>query len=278
MENTKQNRSIKCVIADPNDNFRELICEGLAQDSVFEICGAVRDGNDAFADIVAYKADVLITDVVLDGMDGLALLKKINTLPESLRPASIVLSSFLSSFIQKEIASLSASYFIAKPCNISDLVTRIIEVYKYKTGGDESGSRAVFDPGAFAPKRGDDVSDERVLNSVITEILMEIGVPAHIKGYTYVRRAILMTICRPEIIDRVTKELYPEIADYFNTTPTRVERAIRHGIEVAWDRGNIEVLQKFFGYTVSNIKGKPTNSEFIAMIADRIKLSRQMIG
>jgi two-component system response regulator (stage 0 sporulation protein A) len=262
MENTAQNGSIKCVIADPNDTFRELIREGFARDATFEVCGAVRGGDAAFAAVTAHNADVLVTDVVLDGADGLALLKRINTLPESRRPASIVMSSFLSGFIQKEIAALSASYFIAKPCNVSDLIARVIEVYKYKTGGGTGAA---------------DELDERALNSVITEILMEIGVPAHIKGYTYVRRAILATICRPEIIDRVTKELYPEIANYFSTTPTRVERAIRHGIEVAWDRGNVEVLQKFFGYTVSNIKGKPTNSEFIAMIADRIKLSRRMI-
>lgn len=118
---------------------------------------------------------------------------------------------------------------------------------------------------------------EQSLESIVTEIIHEIGIPAHIKGYQYLREAIILTINEMDIINAVTKVLYPTVAKKFNTTPSRVERAIRHAIEVAWDRGDIETLQKFFGYTVSNIKGKPTNSEFIAMIADRLSLQRKNV-
>ena len=140
---------------------------------------------------------------------------------------------------------------------------------KIRSVAGKIARESVLNPPPQVPRK------EQSLESVVTEVIHEIGVPAHIKGYKYLREAIMLTVQDMEIINSVTKVLYPEVASKFNTTPSRVERAIRHAIEVAWDRGDLEVLQKFFGYTVSNIKGKPTNSEFIAMIADRLSLQRR---
>lgn len=159
--------------------------------------------------------------------------------------------------------NLGAAYFLQKPCDIVALASRIRSVAGVsKTTSPQSDKVYKYEPS---------------LESVVTEIIHEIGIPAHIKGYQYLREAIILTINDMEIINAVTKALYPAVAKKFGTTPSRVERAIRHAIEVAWDRGDVEVLQKFFGYTVSNIKGKPTNSEFIAMIADRLSLQRRNI-
>ena len=158
---------------------------------------------------------------------------------------------------------LGATYFIQNPCDIPMVLSRIQMVC-------DKGEAAVLPPQMFKSKK-----PELSIVAQITEIIHEIGVPAHIKGYQYLREAIALTIKEMDSINAVTKVLYPAVAKRFNTTPSRVERAIRHAIEVAWDRGDIETLQKYFGYTVSNIKGKPTNSEFIAMIADRISLQRK---
>ena len=152
---------------------------------------------------------------------------------------------------------MGAAYFVTKPCDIVTLLDRIRQISISKQ--------------PITQTKANDAS----LEALVTEIIHEIGVPAHIKGYHYLREAIILTINNMEMINAVTKVLYPEVAKRFNTTPSRVERAIRHAIEVAWDRGDVEVLQKFFGYTVSGIKGKPTNSEFIAMIADCLSLRRK---
>ena len=160
----------------------------------------------------------------------------------------------------RQCTALGAAYFVPEPCDITALLDRIRQIGALPS--QEEG---------LLPARTSDAN----LEAAVTEIIHEIGVPAHIKGYQYLREAIILTINDMDIINAVTKVLYPEVAKKFGTTPSRVERAIRHAIEVAWDRGDIEVLQKFFGYTVSNIKGKPTNSEFIAMIADCLSLRQK---
>ena len=154
-------------------------------------------------------------------------------------------------------AAEGADYYLMKPCRISTVVERLRQMGSLYPPGEESGSRS------------------QSLESVVTSIIHEIGVPAHIKGYQYLREAIIIAVNDMDVINAVTKVLYPEVAKHFGTTASRVERAIRHAIEVAWDRGDLETLQKYFGYTVSNAKGKPTNSEFIAMIADRLQLERR---
>ena len=159
-------------------------------------------------------------------------------------------------------AELGAAYFMQKPCDMSSLLTRIRSI---------AGKKTPF----VAPLKN---GYEQSLETQVTEIIHEIGVPAHIKGYKYLRESIIMTVNDSEVLNGITKILYPEVAKRYATTASRVERAIRHAIEVAWDRGDIETLQKYFGYTVSNMKGKPTNSEFIAMIADRITLERKQMA
>lgn len=254
MENT-----IRVIIADAGEEYRALMKEALDSEPDMEVMEAGGDGMAIYDAVVRLRPDILITDIILSGIDGLGLIEKISNLDESKRPGIIVLSGFYSDHVLSQIADMGAAYFLQKPCDTGMLTSRI---------------RSIAGVGRGA-------STERVshyedsLEAQVTDIIHEIGIPAHIKGYQYLREAIILTIKDMDIINAVTKVLYPEVARKFATTPSRVERAIRHAIEVAWDRGDVETLQKFFGYTVSNIKGKPTNSEFIAMIADRISLRRK---
>jgi two-component system response regulator (stage 0 sporulation protein A) len=247
---------IKIVLADSGDEYRTLLADMLRAEGDFLVSCITGDGGTALSNIMCEKPDVLITDIILSGIDGLALIKKVSELPEAGRPAVIVVSGFASEHTLAEASALGATYFIQKPCDIPSLLTRIRQV----------AGRTHLSPEAreLHPLKQQD----RAIDAVVTDVIHEIGVPAHIKGYQYVREAIILAINDMEIINAV----YPTVAKKFQTTPSRVERAIRHAIEVAWDRGDLETLQKFFGYTVSNIKGKPTNSEFIAMIADRLNL------
>jgi len=258
---------VKVLIADSGDEFRKLLSEMLEDEGDFEVVGATGDGFEAIRLAMEKKPDVLLTDLILSGIDGLGVLQKLNESQESGKPAVIVISGFCSEHAMAEAAALDALYFMQKPCDIPTLLTRV-----RSAAGKEKSSGTVSARSGIRITR-----QEQSLESHVTDIIHEIGVPAHIKGYQYLREAILMTVADMDVINAVTKVLYPAVAKKFGTTPSRVERAIRHAIEVAWDRGDIEVLQKFFGYTVSNIKGKPTNSEFIAMIADRLSLQRREI-
>ena len=255
----------KILIADSNEEYRLLLAELLTAEGDFEIVGSTGDGNKAVELTVERRPDVLLTDIILSGLDGLCLMEKLNALGEGEKPAFIVISGFASDHVVSTSYALGAAFFLQKPCEVSALATRIRQI--------SSNSRAVQAPNVQAAFKMQ--KPEQSMESVVTEIIHEIGIPAHIKGYQYLREAIILTINDMDIINAVTKVLYPAVAKKFNTTPSRVERAIRHAIEVAWDRGDIETLQKFFGYTVSGLKGKPTNSEFIAMIADRLSLQRR---
>ena len=259
------NKKTRVIIADAVEDFRSLLADLMAAEGDFEVVGKTGDGMSALAMVKPQKPDVLLADLVLTGLDGLALLERLSAFPESDRPAVILMSSFTSEHTLAEASSLGASYFMQKPCDIPALFSRIRMIAGRAKHEPVSGTHLSSKPIRNAPS----------LESLVTEIIHEIGVPAHIKGYQYIREAIILTINDMDIINSVTKVLYPTVAKKFATTPSRVERAIRHAIEVAWDRGDLETLQKFFGYTVSNIKGKPTNSEFIAMIADRLSLQRR---
>mgnify|MGYP000025117594 FL=1 len=249
MENQK-----RVLIADADDAFRETLIDALTDETDLEVVGYTDDGERAVELCQSLHPDVLVMDLLLNRLDGMDV---ISALSKEKLPI-LVVSASCRGVAGNLALSKGASYCVMKPCKLSTVVERIRELTTPLTAGDAGASR---------------LSEN--LESAVTAIIHEIGVPAHIKGYQYLREAIIMAVEDMEVINAVTKVLYPEVAKRFGTTASRVERAIRHAIEVAWDRGDLETLQKYFGYTVSNAKGKPTNSEFIAMIADRLQLQRR---
>lgn len=208
--------------------------------------------------------DVVIMDLFMPRIDAIGIISTIKKNHHVDMPMFIVVSNFGRPTLEREVLSAGASYFMIKPINYSDIIEKILqENYKNTISKDKFSFRDVSSIGI----------DESNMEVRITEILHQIGVPAHIKGYHYLRNSIMMSIENPGIINSVTKRLYPAVAKNFETTPSRVERAIRHAIEVAWDRGDVDILNSYFGYTIHNSRGKPTNSEFIAMISDKLRLS-----
>ena len=240
----------KILLADNSEEFRLLLRRTLEDTGEFQVVGDTGDGDEAWELIQKTKPDVVVMDMILPGLDGMSLLQRV---PKEIK--CIVLSAFCSQNMVQELTRMGAWYFIPKPAHMDSLLDRI--------------RQATHDSSVLSLP---------TLEAEVTAILHEVGVPAHIKGYQYLREAIIIVVQNMDAINAVTKVLYPEVAKRFNTTPSRVERAIRHAIEVAWDRGDLETLQRFFGYTVNSAKGKPTNSEFIAMIADRIRLHRKNQG
>ena len=241
----------RILIADTSEEFRRNFIDGIGEEEHIEVVGQTADGRELLNLAEREKPDAVVMDLVLTSMDGLEVLDGLAEMKP--RPQVIILSSYVRGNIAEEAAARGAAYYITKPGRVSMVCERIRQVTARKLS-------------AAGSDRGLD------LETSVTAIIHEVGVPAHIKGYQYLREAILIAIRDMDVINAVTKVLYPEVAKRFNTTASRVERAIRHAIEVAWDRGDLETLQKYFGYTVSNAKGKPTNSEFIAMIADRLQL------
>ncbi len=255
---------LRILIADPNEDFRTMLADVMNAEEDMLVVATASDGLEALALAESHQPDILLTDLVLTRLDGLGLLTALSEKEGA--PAAIVLSSLFNERILSACSELGVYYFIPKPCDIPALLSSIRQVAATSRKGVTSISQGVaMNPAVREPS----------LEAVVTDIIHEIGVPAHIKGYQYLREAIVLTVNDMDAINAVTKVLYPAVAKKFSTTPSRVERAIRHAIEVAWDRGDLETLQRFFGYTVSNIKGKPTNSEFIAMIADSLTLKRK---
>ena len=240
------------MLADANEEFRTMLREEIEKSESFAVVGSTGNGTEALELAAERRPDLLVMDVVLPGQDGLSVLRQLKA--GEPMPKVILLSAFCADQVVAEASDLGVSYFLPKPCEVSALLDRM---------------RAVF---AQTAQAEDHASS---LKNMVTAVIHEIGVPAHIKGYQYLREAIMITVEDMDVINAVTKVLYPAVAKRFATTPSRVERAIRHAIEVAWDRGDLDTLQKYFGFTVSNSKGKPTNSEFIAMIADRLQLQRR---
>lgn len=243
----------KMVLADADEEFRTLLGETIQREPDLELSFSTDDGSAALDYLHNHTADVLIMDMVLSRMDGMALLQQLSNL--STKPLILMLSSFLRGNLVNQAAELGADFFLLKPCRTGAVLERVRQLR-------ESGQ----------PEEHRNTN----LETMVTSIIHEIGVPAHIKGYQYLREAILIAVDNMDVINAVTKVLYPEVAQRYGTTASRVERAIRHAIEVAWDRGDLETLQKYFGYTVNGTKGKPTNSEFIAMIADRLQLQQKV--
>ena len=241
-------------IADSSEEFCTGLSAVLTQSDGFQILGAAGDGESAIRMIKELKPDVLVLDLMLAKQDGLSVLKAIATMEK--RPVTLATSAFVTEYVSTAAVNLGARYLMLKPCDLTALVERLEEI----RGGESK---------RILPARR---TDKTSIESMVTSIIHEIGVPAHIKGYQYLREAIIIAVGDMDVINAITKVLYPQVAKAFQTTPSRVERAIRHAIEVAWDRGDLDTLQRFFGYTVSNTKGKPTNSEFIALIADKLQL------
>ena len=250
-------KTIRVMVADCNVEFRTQLIEAIEAEPRLEYVGMATDGNEAIRLASQTEPDIVIMDIVMPPLDGLYAVRGIQELQLRHMPSFYVLSKFMSEETLSYAMSLGISYFLIKPFEIQALISRIL--HQTSPSAESKGSTRPTSP-------------ELDMEIRVTNVIHEIGVPAHIKGYQYLRDAIIMTINDMEVINAITKILYPTIAKRFGTTSSRVERAIRHAIEVAWDRGDIEVLQGYFGYTVSNIKGKPTNSEFISMIADRLRL------
>ena len=240
-------------IADSTEEFCASLSAALQHSGGFQVLGTAQDGETALRRILELKPQVIVLDLMLSKRDGISILQAISGMDP--RPATLVTSNFVTEYVASAAASLGARYLMLKPCDMTALVERLEEI--------RGGNRQV------APLRRNDKSG---IEAMVTSIIHEIGVPAHIKGYQYLREAIIIAVNDMDVINAITKVLYPQVAKTFQTTPSRVERAIRHAIEVAWDRGDLDTLQRFFGYTVSNTKGKPTNSEFIALIADKLQL------
>ena len=246
---------IKVLIADGSEDFSQHLRAVLEQDRSCEVIGVAQDGACAVNLLRERKPDVLVLDMALAKLDGLSVLKAAAAMEK--RPVSLVTSSFITEYVALMTTSLGVQYFMVKPCDAAAVAERVREMYE---------------AGQHKPAQPTGKRQEVNVEAMVTSIIHEIGVPAHIKGYQYLREAIMIAVDDMEVINAITKVLYPQVAKAFSTTPSRVERAIRHAIEVAWDRGDLETLQRFFGYTVSNTKGKPTNSEFIALIADKLQL------
>ena len=236
---------INIMLADADEEIRDMLRASLEDTGRFAVVASTGDGNEALTLAREVKPDILVLDMILPGLDGLSVLNRLEG-----EVTVVMTSAFVKQDIIAQAGELGASLFISKPYTEAALAENLLRIA-------EKADTRVHTPG---------------LEELVTSIIHEVGVPAHIKGYQYVREAIMITVENMDVINSVTKILYPEVAKRYHTTPSRVERAIRHAIEVAWDRGDLETLQKFFGYTVSNAKGKPTNSEFIAMISDRIRL------
>ena len=255
---------IRVMMADFNVEFCAKVAERLSQEERIDFVGSVSDGSDAVRMAKETRPDVILINTVLPPLDGLYAIGEIQKLMLPTPPAFYVFSQFFSQETVSCAMGMGVSYFMIQPFALDILVQRLLQ---------HGQQNAFLDQTAISPLTpSQTLSPDLSMEIRVTNVIHDIGVPAHIKGYQYLREAIIMAINDMHVINAITKILYPAIAKRFSTTSSRVERAIRHAIEVAWDRGDIEILQSYFGYTVNNIKGKPTNSEFISMIADRLRL------
>lgn len=258
---------LKILVADESAEFRTL-CQDSLNCADMEVIDGTADGCECLEKIVKLEPDVVIMDVILPHMDGIEVLKQAARECSRL-PIFIVISYLVNVGITQEVMNLGASYYIRKPFDLTLLPDRIRQLTGTMRNPSLIGSSTY--PIYERPQE-----EEEDLETKVTRVIHEIGVPAHIKGYQYLREAIIMTTKNMEIINSITKLVYPVVAKKYNTTSSRVERAIRHAIEVAWDRGDIDVIESIFGHTVQTYKGKPTNSEFIALIADKIRLKMKV--
>ena len=263
---------IRVLIADDNLEFAMTLHDNLSQDDDMEIVGMAKDGEEAYNMIKERQPDIALLDVIMPHLDGLGVLELINSTPLEKVPLCIMLSAVGQDKITQKAIGLGAEYYVVKPFDIDVLMKRMKEFKFYEPIPAKGGFTRREIKSQYIELAPESKKDENNLEALVTNVIHEVGVPAHIKGYQYLREAIMMVVNDIDIINQITKQLYPEIAEKYKTTPSRVERAIRHAIEVAWGRGQTDTVESIFGYTVSASKGKPTNSEFIAMIADKLRL------
>lgn len=243
-------KHLKVLVSDDGQEFLQQYGRVFAEKGL-EIVSSPKDGLKLLEKMESVHPDVVLADLFMPGLDGIGVMRA-SASKGGKQPLFVILSGFSSPRLEREVMTSGASYFAVSPFNASELADRILHLSSMETDSPST--------------------DQMDLEVQVTEILHQIGVPAHIKGYHYLRDSIMMAVRTPDIINAVTKQLYPGVAKDYSTTPSRVERAIRHAIEVAWDRGDVDVLNSYFGYTIHNTRGKPTNSEFIAMISDRLRL------
>lgn len=257
---------LNVAIADDNERMVHLLSDIIKSDDELQVIGTAKDGEEAYDLIKCKEPDVVLLDIVMPKLDGLSVLDKIrNDRNIKKHPAFIMITAIGQEKITEDAFAKGAEYYIMKPFN-NDVVLKQVKNVKQRSSRTAGEVKKVN-----AYERTEELT-ERNLESEVTTIIHEIGVPAHIKGYQYLREAIIMSVTDIEMLNSITKILYPTIAKKYQTTPSRVERAIRHAIEVAWSRGKMDTIDELFGYTINNGKGKPTNSEFIALIADKIRL------
>lgn len=259
---------LKVLIADDNPRIASALEDVLLQDAEIQVVGKAEDGQETLAMIKETEPDLLLLDLIMPKIDGLGVLEKIyRNRGNGKQPEVIVISAIAQERVTESAFAYGAAYYLLKPFE-NDVVLSHVQRFK-------PGARTKFILNSEENRRSEKMAKYN-LESDVTNIIHEIGVPAHIKGYQYLRDAIMMSVDDSEMLNSITKILYPSIAKQHGTTPSRVERAIRHAIEVAWSRGKVDTIDELFGYTVHNGKGKPTNSEFVALIADKIRLEQKM--
>lgn len=252
-------KPVRIMIADDNREFGELLKEFINQYEDLQLIGIAFNGMEALQMIRESTPDIILLDIIMPHLDGIGVLEKLAEDNTITKPRIIMLTAFGQESVTQKAAELGADYYILKPFDFNFLITRIRQLSE----GINTGNYVAQ-------------AKPQNLNISVTNMIHEMGVPAHLKGYHYLRDAILMVIKDINLLGAVTKELYPRIGVKFQTTPSRVERAIRHAIELAWDRGNVEMMTNFFGYTINLERGKPTNSEFIAMVADKLRIEARV--
>lgn len=260
-------KKIKVCLVDDNRELIGLLEDYISAQDDMEVIGVAYNGQECLSMLRDKDPDVLVLDIIMPHLDGLAVLSQVKEMKKENYPNVIMLTAFGQEDVTKKAVDLGASYFILKPFDMENLVNHIRQV----SGKSSPVVRRSTTSAVKVSREG----KSNNLDANITSIIHEIGVPAHIKGYLYLREAISMVYKDIELLGSITKVLYPDIAKKYNTTASRVERAIRHAIEVAWSRGNIDSISSLFGYTVSMTKAKPTNSEFIAMVADKLRLEHK---
>lgn len=253
----------KVLIAEENGDFLKNMLSAF-RNLGFECLSIPKNGEEVISSAEKFQPDIIVMEAFMARYDALAVLKLLPTVKLQHKPYIVVLSNADNSTFEGQLLSQGADYYFIKPVDVNILAERIAQL----TGWDPKGNNVVRLRNNAEPD----------LEITVSEIMHELGVPAHIKGYQYLRDSIILSVNSPEMMNSVTKVLYPTVAKHFDTTSSRVERAIRHAIEVAWDRGDIDVLSSYFGYTIQNSRGKPTNSEFIAMISDKLRLKLKKIS